>query len=128
MKLYVAGPMRGIPNFNFPAFENAAVKLRVLGHEVFSPAEKDIERFGDTVSASATGDLDDIKGSGFKLRETLLIDLAWIADNADAVVVLPGWEKSRGATAEVSLARAIDLPEFPCRVLTLEEALLEDAA
>jgi hypothetical protein len=123
VKVYVAGPMRGIPEFNFPAFHDAAAKLRALGHEVFNPAEKDIERHGPDVNKSATGSFDDIKVSGFNLRKTLLLDLEWIAENADAIVVLPGWEKSKGAAAETALARAVNLPEWPCIVLTLEEAL-----
>jgi Domain of unknown function (DUF4406) len=122
-KVYLAGPMRGIPEFNFPAFAAATAQLRALGYEVFSPAEKDIEKHGADINKSATGNLDDIKATGFNLRKTLLLDLTWIAENADAVVVLPGWENSKGANAEVALARAINLIEFPCRVLTLEQAL-----
>ena len=42
-KVYVAGPMRGIPEFNFPAFFAAADKLRGDGFAVFNPAERDNE-------------------------------------------------------------------------------------
>jgi hypothetical protein len=119
--------MRGIPDFNFPAFDDATARLRELSHEVFSPAERDRKHYGDTVNDSATGDLNDIKVK-FNLRETLLADLTFITTYADAIVVLPGWENSKGATAEVATARAINLPEHPCRVLTLEEALAEGPA
>jgi hypothetical protein len=122
-KVYLAGPMRGIPEFNFPAFAAATAQLRAAGYEVFSPAEKDIEKHGLDVNKSATGNLDDIKASGFNLRATLLLDLTWIAENADGIVVLPGWENSKGANAEVALAKAINLNEFPCFVMTLDEAL-----
>lgn len=50
MKVYVAGPMRGIPEFNFPAFNLAAKNLRADGHVVFNPAERDNERHGTDIS------------------------------------------------------------------------------
>lgn len=39
MKLYIAGPMTGLPDLDFPAFHEAAAKLRAQGHEVINPAE-----------------------------------------------------------------------------------------
>lgn len=111
MKIYVAGPMRGIPEFNFPAFHAATAKLRADGHEVFSPAEKDNERHGVDISkGNATGDEDiAAKDHGFNLREALGLDLAWICAEADAIALLPGWENSKGATAEHATAVALGL-------------------
>jgi hypothetical protein len=117
-KVYVAGPMRGIKDFNFPAFMSAAGALRALGLAVFNPAERDTNVFGIGVNNSPTGDLKDIAHTGFDLRDALNADLNFITREADAVIVLPGWEASRGAKAEVAAANAIDIP-----VLTLEEAL-----
>ena len=47
MKLYLAGPMTGLPERNYPAFARAAVLLRALGHEVVSPAELTPNQAGD---------------------------------------------------------------------------------
>jgi hypothetical protein len=106
MKVYVAGPMRGIPSFNFPAFHAAASRLRGLGHEVFNPAEHDEDN--GFQPADLTGN-EDLAALGFSLREALATDLSWIALNADAVAVLPDWQRSMGAKAEVALARALSL-------------------
>lgn len=113
MKIYVAGPMTGIPSFNFPAFDEAAAWLRDMGHDVCNPAEHDRETHGNSIEASVTGDPADAAAVGFSLREALAYDLDWIARNADAVAVLPGWEGSKGAAAEIALARALGLIVAP---------------
>lgn len=115
MKIYIAGPMRGIAEFNFPAFHAAAADLRGKGHEVFNPAERDILATGVDISkGNATGDnsIAEVK-HGFNLREALKDDLEFVCLHADAVVVLPGWEKSLGAQAEVATARALSLRVLP---------------
>jgi hypothetical protein len=111
MKIYVAGPMRGIPEFNFPAFHSAAAKRRGIGHDVFSPAEKDNERHGTDISkGNADGCAKSAaKEHGFNLREALGVDLAWICAEADAIALLPGWENSKGAKAEHATAVALGL-------------------
>jgi Domain of unknown function (DUF4406) len=111
MKIYVGGPMRGIPEFNFPAFHEAAAYLRARGHVVFNPAERDIEHHGTDISKdNATGDEAlAVAQHGFNLREALKDDLTYICLEADAIALLPGWEKSRGANAEVATAVALGL-------------------
>lgn len=114
MKVYVAGPMRGIAEFNFPAFHAAAAYLRAEGHQVFNPAERDIEHHGVDISkGNATGDEALAAAThGFNLREALKDDLEFICLHADAVAVLPGWENSKGAQAEVATAYALGLRVF----------------
>lgn len=94
--------MSGHDDFNFPAFHKAAKELRKKGDEVFSPAEADLEKWGDieTVRKEAT------------YRECLGTDLNWILDNADAIALLPGWENSKGVAAELALAKALGLEEM----------------
>ena len=101
MKIYLAGPMRGITDFNFPAFHRAAKRLRADGYEVFSPAEKGAEA---EVLHNPT-----LQNSLAFRREVFALDTAYICNEADAVAVLPGWQTSLGARAEVALAEAIGL-------------------
>jgi len=113
MKLYLAGPMRGYPQFNFPAFHRAAAQLREEGHEVFSPAERDIARHNgvDISVNNSTGCAEEAKAQhGFNLREALAEDTDWICRHAEALALLPGWETSKGARAEYALAAALGLP------------------
>ena len=107
MKIYLSGPMRGVPYFNFPRFLEETKRLRSEGHEVFCPAESDLEAYGQEVCNSPTGDLADIKHISFSLREALLRDCKYICETADTIALLPGWEKSKGATAERALGVAL---------------------
>lgn len=110
MKIYLAGPMRGKPNFNFPAFDYASARLRSQGHEVFSPADHDREINGPGIEINPTGDESLCeKTHGFSIRDALSADLNWICREADAVALLPGWEQSTGATAERATAIAVGL-------------------
>src|SRR5262245_23383467 len=40
-KIYIAGPMRGYPSYNFPAFDEAEAALTAGGWRVLSPAAMD---------------------------------------------------------------------------------------
>lgn len=109
-KIYLAGPMQGYPQFNFPLFNAVAAALRANGHEVFNPAEKDIERHGGTdISAgNQNGSRAQSKTEhGFSLRQALSEDLHYICLRADTIALLPGWEKSNGSQAEHRTAVAL---------------------
>jgi hypothetical protein len=111
MKVYLAGPMSGIPAFNIPEFDKAARALRELGYEVVSPAEVDGETTRDTLLQSAHGSHDDLPPSDGGWSAYLARDLRIIADEGiEAIVTLPGWERSRGARCEVAIAEALNIP------------------
>ena len=114
MKIYIAGPMRGYPEFNFPAFRDTATWLRAKGYEVFNPAESDNEHHGTDIGAGNMTGSEELAASqhGFSLREALGRDSQFITQEADAIYMLVGWEKSSGAQAEWALARAMGLKIF----------------
>lgn len=97
MKVYLAGPMRGYPELNFPAFAKAAAYLRAHGHEVFSPAENDIDK------GYVGKPIEEIK------RDCIMDDLTYIAREAEAIALLTGWKESKGVTVEVALANFLGL-------------------
>ena len=106
MKIYVAGPMFSAGgNFNFPLFDEVAQKLRVAGFEVFNPCD---------LARETIGPLEVIQKLDKKIlrehgRVALKQELAWICEHADLLLLLPGWQRSPGATAEHALARALEI-------------------
>lgn len=111
MKIYLAGPMRGVPEFNFPAFFAGEALLVAQGHTVFNPARRDEERHGKGFAKdNHTGDEQQAAvQKGFSLREALRDDTAFICMEAEAIAMLPGWIHSKGAVAEKALAEALGL-------------------
>ncbi len=122
MKVYLSGPMSGYKDFNFPAFDSAAAYLRAHGHEVFNPAEKDREHDPEGKTwRSPTGDIKAAEAAGFNRRVAIRADLNYIMDHAEAIALLPGWEVSKGANAELWLARFLDLPEWHLPTFDVEQ-------
>lgn len=111
-KAYLAGPMRGYVDFNKKAFDEATITLESWGFEVFSPAASDVNEFGSLESDD--GDEDELaQRAGMTTkqlrRHVFEKDLGWICREADVVVLLPGWENSKGALAEKATAEALGL-------------------
>lgn len=127
MNIYLSGPMRGYKNFNFPAFDHAAAVLRSQGHSVFNPAEKDrVEDPKGKTWKSEDGDIVKAEEKGFDRRVAIRADLDYIIDHADAIALLPGWEVSKGANAELWLARFLDLEEIKVEEITTRQDIMAD--
>ena len=100
MKIYLSGPMRGQPNNNHYEFNQAAKILRdVYDWEIFNPAEQDIK----------LGVKSDAEFSRADLRRALSADLRWLCEHADGIALLPRWQDSEGAKAELQTATALGL-------------------
>lgn len=120
MLYYIAGPMRGYPLWNFPAFDAAAAAIRSKGHEVVSPAELDR-------AAGFTEHTTELPPNF--MREAFRRDIAAI-ERCEGVAVLPGWQQSTGAKAEVAIAKWLGLPVVDAGTLEPVESsqtILEEA-
>lgn len=109
MRLYIAGPMTGIPQFNFPAFDAMAARLRSANYTPVSPAELDSPSDRAAALASPDGSMLSYgKGSKKTWGDFLARDVKLITDGGiEGVVVLKGWQASRGARLETFVANGI---------------------
>lgn len=98
-RAYIAGPMRGKADHNFPAFKAAAEDLRAQGWQVTSPHELD-EQEGFDPSNGVTAE---------QYAHFLARDIQTLSRGIDTLFLLPGWEDSPGARAEFAYAQAIGL-------------------
>lgn len=102
MKLYLAGPMSGIPKFNFPEFEYWADTLRSRGFEVLSPHEADPGDVQAIAWASPDGDPSVLPAHDGPLQ-TALRNVEGVF-RCDGLALMEGWEKSSGCLHEVATA------------------------
>jgi hypothetical protein len=106
-KAYIAGPMRGVDLYNFPAFDETAERYRQYGYEVFNPADLDRQKGFDPEELPVDFDFSQAP-EGFQLNETIRDDVTELL-SCNVIVMLPGWEDSKGARAEHALARWAEL-------------------
>lgn len=88
-RIYIAGPMTGLPEFNFPAFHAMAAAMRAEGWHVENPAEH--------------GHVE-----GAEWADYLRFDIGRLS-TCEAMMLLPGWSRSRGARLEVHIAKEIGM-------------------
>lgn len=86
-RVYVSGPMTGMPEHNFPTFFETAARLRKLGYRVHNPATKG-------------------NPPGWTWEAFMRYDLVKLMD-CDAIYMLSGWRKSRGARLEYHVAKEL---------------------
>ena len=97
-RIYIAGPMTGMPEHNFPAFHGAAGRLRQAGWDAVNPAEN-------------------FQGRTDLPRETYIRADVSLMMSCDAVAMLPCWEQSRGAKLEYLLAQEMGMEVIDAETL-----------
>ncbi len=103
-RLYLAGPMSGVADCNFPLFHEVARRLRARGYEVFNPAEN-------------------YDGGQRRTRAYYMqLDVPALLA-CEAIVLLPSWRKSRGASLEVWLAIDLGVPLYQYTLVDGEPVL-----
>lgn len=98
-KVYLSGPMRGVVDHNFAAFESATQWLRDQGYEVWNPHEheKSMPTHGDKEFSEMMW-----------LRDTFRQDFDAVFD-CDTIALLPGWTYSEGSIGEFQAAKLAKL-------------------
>lgn len=112
MRVYISGPMTGLPDSNIPAFNAAAERLWAEGHFVINPAnlsaifgtrEEIALSFNEWYHPSQPFEV--VKGTPRIAKSIMNADLAAVR-SCDAIYLLKGWENSRGAKKELAEAIA----------------------
>lgn len=111
MRLYLSGPMTGLPEHNFKAFQEYATKLRTEGHTVIDPSENDAGH---------------VRQDRKYYLKTDILHL--LTSDLDAVCVMPGWKDSKGATLEVMIAKEMEIPILDIKTMKpWHESILDEA-
>ncbi len=119
-RIYISGPMAGYDNSNIETFRKAATVWEQNGWEPLVPHDgNDIvwmrhfgrkRNFYDPTDTCEYGDV--------VTKEILAQDFISLF-SADAVALLPGWQKSKGANAELVAALLVRLPIYDAFTMEL---------
>lgn len=105
-RIYVAGPMSGHPQFNVPAFLYAQEDLIAKDFDAILPVDLDIPSERRQLLASPDG----LDAAPRSWAELLAEDLKLIGDTGvEGIVVLSGWQYSKGAKLETYFGRLLGL-------------------
>lgn len=96
-KYYLAGPMSGYENYNYPAFADTAAMLRGSGLQIESPHELPWPDGHETMPLEKLW-ADMMKKSGKMMR------------GCDGIILMQGWPASKGARKELSTALVAGWP------------------
>ncbi|WP_268795950.1 DUF4406 domain-containing protein [Pseudomonas libanensis] len=99
----MAGPMTGIADFNYPAFNAAADQLRARGYEVENPADHGI--------------VESAQWTDYMAYDLTRLGLCGV------IALLPDWEASQGAKLEVLIAERLDMTVVNAHDLVKRENL-----
>ena len=106
MKIFVSGPMRGIPYYGFPAFDAARAAFEAAGFDVVTPA--DLDRSVGFDAMDLPSDTDWNTEAGFDVRAAIKRNIDALLD-ADGVVFLEGWGGSLGCNIERLIADRLNM-------------------
>ena len=105
--IYIAGRMRGIPYYNFPAFFDKEFELAHEGWQVINPAQLDLDAGIDPYKFPE--DYDWAQEPQGCLRDIIRRDCLAIINKCDAIYMMKGWQGGRGTIAEHALAEWLGL-------------------
>lgn len=126
MKVYIAGPMTGKEYYNLHAFEKAQRHWRLQGHDAVIPFEAN-SLVWERVYGRPFDPYNDTCDYGDPvLKQLFAEDVAFLL-SSDAIVLLDGWEASKGAKLELRIARTFGMPAFDQRGRELTEEEVKDA-
>ncbi len=109
--IYIAGPMRGYEEYNYPAFDEREQMLCNQGWVCVNPAALDRTQgkpMSDPMSFAPDSNYEDHEF----MRSALCRDMVSICGDCTAIYMMKDWETSRGAKAEWHLAKALGLDIF----------------
>lgn len=104
MKVYISGPISGLPDGNRAAFAEAVALLRATGHEPVNPHDISVDHDGPCRGPATRDPLDRHRYGCY-----LTADFRALL-KCDAITFLAGWTRSHGSSSERTVAKLIGLP------------------